>query len=279
MLATHATAIANPPLAADELRLFQDLVYRQAGIRMPDSKINLVQGRLRRRLDALGLTSYRAYHAYVCEAGHDDERQRCLEALTTNETFFFRHKQHWDFLLETIVPGWRRQAAPGAVFRAWSAACSTGEEPYSLAIALDDALAGSGLEARIEASDLNTQVLARARAAVYGPYALQKISPACLARYFEAAGGDRHRVVAALRERVSFRPHNLLEPTSGPPFDLVLLRNVLIYFDTVSKATVLRAVTARLRPGGWLILGGAETMGEGGTGLDYVRPTIYRKRP
>lgn len=269
---------AQPTLTAGDMRLFQDLIYHEAGIRLPDVKVNLVQGRLRKRLEALGLGTYRDYHTYVCRPGNEAERQCCIEELTTNETFFFRHKQHWDFLLEQIVPEWRKTVPAGAAFRAWSAASSTGEEPYSLAIALTAALAGTGHATAIDATDINTQVLAEARTGVYGDYALQKLTPACLRDFFIPAGEGLHRVVDDIRALVQFRQHNLLEPTTGPFYDLILIRNVLIYFDNASKAIVLRHVTARLKPGGWLILGGAETLGQDGDSYAYVRPTIYRKR-
>jgi chemotaxis protein methyltransferase CheR len=266
-------------LTEGEMRLFQELMYEEAGIRMADAKINLVQSRLRKRLEALELGSFRAYHAYATAPGHQDELQRCLEALTTNETFFFRHKQHWDFLIGELLPQWRRSAAAGATFRAWSAASSTGEEPYSLAIALDAALKGSGLNARIDATDINTQVLARARSGIYTSYALQKITPQCLKRYFTPCqDGQRQQVIESIRSMVTFRQHNLTHASGGQPYDLILLRNVLIYFDQESKGAVMAQVGARLRPGGWLILGGAESLSDRQGAFDYHRPTIYRKR-
>lgn len=266
-------------LRPGEMKLFQDLMYREAGIRLADVKTSLVQGRLRKRLEELGLDSFRAYHDHVVDPAHPDEFQRCLEALTTNETYFFRHKQHWDFILGTVLPEWRQAARGRESFRAWSAASSTGEEPYSLAIALDAGLAGSGCTARVDATDINTQVLARAKAGVYGQYALQKLTPDCLKRYFTATGPGHSQVNAKIRGMVEYRQHNLQEPSAGPSYDLVLLRNVLIYFDAASKATVIRHLAARIRPGGWLILGGAESLSDPTGTFTYVRPTIYRKRP
>ena len=261
-----------------ELRLFQDLMYREAGIRMADAKHTLVQSRLRQRLDALGLTSYRDYHTLVTAPGNETEFQRCLEALTTNETFFFRHKQHWDCVLDQIVPEWKRKAAKGATFRAWSAASSTGEEPYSLAIALDAALDGTAFTARVEATDINTQVLARAKQGIYGSYALQKLTQQCLARYFRPLpDGERHQVRDTIRQMVEFRSHNLLQPSRGPAFDLILLRNVLIYFDSNSKHIVLGHIANRLKPGAWMILGGAETLSGRTSEFSYVQPATYRK--
>jgi chemotaxis protein methyltransferase CheR len=283
--AQHSTRSPQLDLAADitlsesEMQLFQEMMYREAGIRMADAKINLVQSRLRKRLDALELGSFRDYFAYATAPGHQAELQSCLEALTTNETFFFRHKQHWDFLLGELLPEWRRSVPAGASFRAWSAASSTGEEPYSLAIALDAALRGSGLNARIDATDINTQVLARAKSGIYSTYALQKITPQCLKRYFAPCqDAQRQQVIEPIRAMVTFRQHNLTHPSSGQPYDLILLRNVLIYFDQASKSAVMAQVGARLRPGGWLILGGAESLSDRQGTFDYHRPTIYRKR-
>jgi chemotaxis protein methyltransferase CheR len=273
-----AAADIGPTIRAGEMRLFQDLIYREAGINLPDVKASLVQGRLRKRLDALGLDSFRDYHAYVIQAHHQDELQECLEALTTNETFFFRHKQHWDFVLGTVLPEWQKTAPRGATFRAWSAASSTGEEPYSLAIALDAGLA-NGSKGTVDATDINTKVLARAKAGLYGDYALQKLTPQCLKRYFHPCPkGDRHQVNDDLRAMVHFSQHNLQEPSHGAPYDLVMLRNVLIYFDAASKATVIRHMAPRIKPGGWIFLGGAETLSDSCGQFTYVRPTIYRKQ-
>lgn len=274
-----AMADAAVALQPGDMRLFQELIYREAGIHLPDMKTNLVQGRLRKRLNAVGLDSYRAYHIHVTRPEHADELQRCLEALTTNETFFFRHKQHWDYLLGSILPEWKRSLPGGGTFRAWSAASSTGEEPYSLAIALDAGLSTGGFQGEVEATDINTQVLARAKAGVYGAYAVQKLNPRCLQRYFTTVrDGDHHRVNDTIRGMVKFHQHNLQEPSHGAPFDLVMVRNVLIYFDAASKDKVIRHIAARLKPGGWLFLGGAESLNDSETPFTYVRPTIYRKR-
>ena len=276
---SSSNAQAEPTLSSSELGLFQELMYREAGIRLPDVKQNLVQGRLRKRLDTLELGSYRDYHSYILAPGHDAELQRCLEALTTNETFFFRHKQHWDFLLEKLLPQWQQRAARGTTFRVWSAASSTGEEPYSLAIALHSALNGRGYSFHIDATDNNTQVLARARVGIYSSYALQKLTAHCLKQYFVPLDDERFQVRNDLRAQVNFRSHNLQEaPVQGPPYDLIMLRNVLIYFDSASKHTVLTHISTRLRSGSYLILGGAETLSDAPGQFDYVQPTIYRKR-
>ncbi|MFW5830011.1 MAG: CheR family methyltransferase [Planctomycetota bacterium] len=265
----------GPSLRPGEFRLFQDLMYREAGIALSERKTALVEGRLRRRLLNLHLDSFRAYHEHISRPENGRERQQCLDALTTNETFFFRHKQHWDFLLQEILPGWIQEHPESTVFRAWSAACSTGEEPYSLAIALDEGLGRKRRRWQVHASDLNSSVLARASQAFYGDYALQKITPLCLKRYFLQVG-DSHQVRSELRSRVQFRTHNLMQESHGDTYDVIFLRNVLIYFDEASKQTVIGHIDRRLRPGGHLFLGASESLSNT-RGYRMLRPTIYRK--
>lgn len=273
--ASLSQPIEEPQLSMAELRLFQDFMYRHAGVSLSDRKQALVQGRLKRRLMDLDLNSYRAYFDYLSHPQHQDEIQFCLDALTTNETFFFRHKQHWDYLLQEIVPQWRRSQPHAKRFRVWSAACSSGEEPYSLGISLYDALDHLGITVQVDASDLNSQVLERARTGRYGEYALQKLTPLCLRRYF-IAQGDVHVVKPEIRRLVQFRPHNLMHASHGDSYDVIFLRNVLIYFDDDSKGVVFGHIDHRLRPGGHMFLGASESIG-GSLPYRLIRPTIYRK--
>lgn len=259
-------------LSDRDLRLFQQLAYRLAGIRIADGKRLLVQTRLTKRLRARRLTDFGEYHALIMQPHEEAELQLCLNALTTNETFFFRHKPQWDFIAGHIFAHWRAsQRTP----RIWSAACSTGEEPYSLAILLRECLPEH--EAVIDATDINDAVLRTAQAGIYGDYGVQKASPGCLARYFIRQPPDRWRLIDGIRSQVRFRRANLLETAPGPRYDLVLLRNVLIYFDEPSKARALATVTSRIAAGGWLMLGGAESLGSRCPGFAYVAPGIYQK--
>jgi chemotaxis protein methyltransferase CheR len=261
-------------ISPEELRLFQDLMYTTAGINMPDTKANMVTARLRRRLDALGLTSFRAYFDHIRRPAHQAELQFCIEALTTNETFFFRHKQHWDYLLGDHLPDWCRQHRSERRFRAWSAACSTGEEPYSLALVLSSVLPPHRIH--IDATDINNQVLERAKAGIYGGYAVQKLAPGALAKHFTQTADGHYRINDDLRRLVSFHQHNLMTPCHREPYDLILLRNVLIYFDHDSKAVVQKHIASRLNANGILILGGSETLANG-QHFHCIHPTIYRK--
>jgi chemotaxis protein methyltransferase CheR len=263
-------------LTPSEFRLFQELMYRHAGVRLGPTKHTLVQNRLRKRLRALGLSSYGHYHHLIADGAHPGELQECLNCLTTNETYFFRHRNHWDFFTREFLP---EMAARSGPVRIWSAAASTGAEAYSAAIALCDTFRRSGRRLRVDATDINEDVLIRAREGVYDDYAVQKLTRACLAAYFEPVANGRHRVRESVRALVRFEQHNLLEPRRAEPYDLVFLRNVLIYFDEASKRSVLERVDRVIRPGGILILGGAESLSSGVGAFRFLRPTIYRKEP
>jgi chemotaxis protein methyltransferase CheR len=264
---------AIPEISERDMRLVQTLAYRMAGIRLADGKRQLVSHRLAKRLRERGLDSYGDYCQLVQRPDEAHELQLCINALTTNETYFFRHKPQWDFIAERLMPAW---SASARVARVWSAACSTGEEPYSLAILARELMPGR--DVAIDATDINDAVLRTAEAAAYGEYALQKVTPLCLARHFRPLGDGRHAVGHAPRAQVRFRRESLLEPGPGRgPYDLVLMRNVLIYFDEPSKARAIQEATRRLQAGGHLIIGGAESLGTRADGLEYITPGIYRK--
>lgn len=260
----------GPLLSPGEFALFRDFIYQQAGIRLTDAKRSLVQNRLQRRLAALGLASYRSYFEQVVFPG-SGECQICVEALTTNETFFFRHKEHWDFFIAQILASWPRDRR----LRIWSAAASTGEEAYSTAIACLEHL-GSQAHVAIEATDINQRVLEVAQRGVYSDYAVQKITDYGRSRWF-IHQGDAWRVAEPPRALIDFHVHNLLEPAGGPAMDVVFLRNVLIYFDDASKCTAIRHVAGRMVPGAWLFLGGSETLPTGIAGFRVLRPQIFQK--
>ncbi|OVE81443.1 hypothetical protein BVY04_03310 [bacterium M21] len=266
-------------LTMPEFQLYQALMYKLAGVRLSDRKHALVQARLKKRIHHLGLPSYHAYYKFIQQPEHADERQECLNALTTNETFFFRHKIHWDYVLKNIVPELKHEHQFGGTVRIWSAACSSGEEPYSVAIGLYDALCSDQRwKIHVDATDINKQVLTAAQAAVYDTYATQKITKLCLKKYFDCdASRQRFTVKEIIRKQVSFYPHNLLEPRTGPRYEIIFLRNVMIYFDGKSKKQVLSNVISRLKPGGYLFLGGAETLPAFHEQFTYIKPTIYRK--
>jgi chemotaxis protein methyltransferase CheR len=260
----------GPALSLNEFALFRDFIYRQAGIRLTEAKISLIQNRLQRRLAALGLTSYQSYFTRV-DAPGSDECQICVEALTTNETFFFRHKEHWDFFIGKILAQWPRDRR----LKVWSAAASTGEEAYSAAISCLEHL-GHQAAVTIEATDINQRVLDVAKRGIYSDYAVQKVTAYGRSRWF-IQGENGWQVADAPRALINFHAHNLLESRSGSVMDVVFLRNVLIYFDDASKVQAVRHVAERMSTGAWLFLGGSESLPAGIGEFRSIRPQIFQK--
>jgi chemotaxis protein methyltransferase CheR len=277
----RAAAAATRILTPREFRLFQALIQREAGIHLSDAKKVLVEGRLARRLRELQV-DFAEY--YVLVETDPQERVRMLDCICTNETHFFREPRQFEFLESHVFPEWRARAESGARarrIRVWSAGCSTGEEPYSVAMAfLASFPPSSGWEIEITATDLSTRVLDRAQAAVWPIDKAKEIPEAHLKAFMlRGTGPEEGRMKAGplVRSVVHFQRLNLnAEPfTFGGRFDLVLCRNVLIYFDALSKARVVGRLLDRMERHGYLFLGHAETV----TGLSArtrtVGPTVY----
>ena len=265
---------AVPRLQDWEFARLRDLVYREAGIWLSDAKTALVASRLQRRLRELRMPSFGAYHRLAL--GDAREKQRMLEAICTHETSFFREPKQWEHLEQRTFPLWRAQAARGerpARVRAWSAGCSTGEEPFTIAMSLLRHL--PGFQADVLASDLSERALDTARAAEWPLSRAAQVPPSYLRDYM-LRGEGRMRAGPKLREVVRFARINLNDlPPEGGPFDLIFCRNVLIYFDGASKKRVLDALVQRLARGGLLLLGHAEAVGHTMQGMRAVVPTIW----
>ena len=242
-------------LAPDTFAFVADLVGQRSAIRLDPGKEYLVESRLGPLARERGLV-VDDYVRRLRAAPTEDELATVVEALTTNETSWFRDIAPFAALRSYVLPMLRTAGATQRV-RIWSAACSTGQEPYSILMALGDGIDVPSLE--IVATDLNEQVLARAREGVYSQLEVNRGLPAAmLVRHFDRVGAH-WRVRADLRAKVQFRRHNLMDLPPAGPFDLVFLRNVLIYFDLPTKRAVLDRVARVLRPGGLLVLGAAET--------------------
>jgi chemotaxis protein methyltransferase CheR len=269
------------PITTREFTLFQALIRDEAGISLAAHKEALVAGRLSRRLRALGLTSYGEYYRRITELGDREERVRAVEALCTHETHWFREPRHWELLRDTVIPRWKAEAEAGRRPRrvtAWSAACSSGEEPYSLAMLLLDQLPGWELE--IIATDLSTQVLERARTGIYSLERSSEIPAPYLKRYMLRGSGAQDGRMAAgpeIRAPVRFSQMNLNDGKYAVQgsFDLVFCRNVLIYFSREDRAAVVDRLLDRLAPGGLLLLGHAESLNHVTTRVRAVIPTVY----
>ena len=264
------------PISDREFALFQRLIYRLAGISMADSKKVLMVGRLSRRLRHYQLSTFGDYYRLLASGEHPDEVQLMVDLLTTNETYFFREPQHFEFQRQLA------EQARGRMFRVWSGACSSGEEPYTMAMVLAETL---GLNAAWEvvATDISLTVLAKAER---GQYPMERaegvplplLKKYCLKGVREQAGTlliDR-----PLRERVRFRQFNLIAPDSTGDmglFDVIFLRNVMIYFDNETKARVVANMLPFLRHEGYFVIGHSETLNRITDEVVALRPTIYRR--
>jgi len=258
-----------------EFRQFQKLLYDIAGIHLSPAKKALVCGRLARRLSQHGLTSYGDYYRLLTDGRSGNELQHALDLLTTNETYFFREPRHFDFLKETILSAHHS----GQTFRVWSAACSSGEEPYSVAMVLADRLGEAPWE--VFGSDISQRVLEKARLGHYSLERGKNIPREYLIRYCLKGVGSQEGtflIDKALRNRVRFMHVNLNStlPKVGE-FDLIFLRNVMIYFDLPVKRQVVARLIQTLKPGGYFIVGHAETLNGVDETLLPLAPTIYRK--
>ena len=256
-----------------EFKLFQNLMYDDAGVWLAPRKKSLVSGRLAKRLKAWGCESFRAYYKVL--ESDPEERQLAIDLLTTNETYFFREPRHFDFLRDKVLPAHPR----GRAFRVWSAACSSGEEVYTLGMVLADGLGHDNWS--VLGSDLNTQVIAKARAGHYGLARTEGIPREYLRRFCLKGVGKQagtFLVGHSLREKAEFRQINLNKALPHiEPFDVIFLRNVMIYFPTETKAQVVRRVLGLLKPGGYFFIGHSESLTGISAGLQAVQPAVYRK--
>lgn len=262
-------------LSPQQFGRFRDFIYRQSGIRVDVSKVTLVSNRIRRRLRDGAFADYDAYYAHLTSPQGAGELELFLDAITTNETHFFRTPGHFewfrgDFLAEMILH--QRKSARAPALRVWSAACSTGEEPYSLAIcAAENSLRLKNWKVSIVGTDISEAALKEARQGEYRERSLDEVSPPQLKRYFDAQPDGKSWIVKpAVRELVEFRRHNLMEPLRLPPFDCIFIRNVLIYFDRESKQAVIRNLIGALARGGYLVVGPSEGI------YDMLEPLVKR---
>jgi chemotaxis protein methyltransferase CheR len=253
------------------------LVYRSVGINLHPGKQELVKARLTKRLRALGLKSLDEYMDYLEHDLPEGEVVAMIEAMTTNKTSFFREPQHFDYLCRKIVPGLRDRK-----IRIWSGGCSSGEEPYSAAILLNEAIEDLALwDLRILATDLSSLMLSHARKGIYNTNHLRDVSPLLISKYFaciETKPVRRYQVVERLRRQVHFARLNLMGewPMRGS-FDVIFCRNVMIYFDKPTQEQLVNRFWNLLKPGGHLFVGHSESLAGSQHQFHYVQPAIYVK--
>ena len=253
------------------------LVYRMTGINLHSGKQQLVKARLTKRLRMLGLKSFDAYMEYLEHDNLNGELVALIETMTTNKTSFFREQQHFDYLCRQIVPGIRNRK-----MRIWSAGCSSGEEPYSIAILLNETIHDIILwDIRILATDLSSRMLAYARKGIYDIKSLQEMPPLLLSKYLkciETSPGRRFQIIEPLRRLVHFARLNLMgDWPMRVTFDVIFCRNVMIYFDKPTREQLVNRFWKLLKPGGHLFVGHSESLAGSQHKFSFVQPAIYMK--
>jgi chemotaxis protein methyltransferase CheR len=273
----------EPELSDAHFWRISGLVRELCGINLTAGKKPLVRARLRRRLGELGLRGYDQYVQHLLSDPTGHELAALLDAISTNLTGFFREPAHFDYLWRVIIPRAIKRRGRKRRFRVWSAGCSSGEEPYSIAITLREALPTAPVwDVRILATDLATAALKRAAQGVYSPQDLTGLPGSLVRKYFERMPASRsfaYRVTGQLRRMVTVGRLNLMAdwPMKGP-FDVIFCRNVMIYFDKQTQGMLVNRFAHLLASGGTLLIGHSESLTGVSHNLRYIQPAVYEKR-
>ena len=271
------------PYTETDFRQIAGMIYDEAGIFLPETKMNLVYSRLARRLRTLKMRSFHDYILYVRSDRGREERRHLTNALTTNLTHFFREPHHFKTISAELAQEALTKTARGGRYRIWSAGCSTGEEPYSMAISLLSVVPELlDRDVKILATDIDSEAVDKAIKGAYDKEIINPVEPALRHRFFETGWGpnaDRYVVNDQLRSMVSFKTLNLMTPWPMRfPFDAIMCRNVVIYFDEQTKSVLWQRFADQLAPGGWLFIGHSERVHGGARDcFDAAGLTTYRK--
>jgi chemotaxis protein methyltransferase CheR len=274
----------DPSISASNFARLRELIYSEAGICLgPEQKI-MLESRVKRRLKALNLTSYAEYCDYLFgRKGLKEEIVHLIDVVTTNKTDFFREPRHFNFLVEKARPEFVSRYGNSRRFLVWSAGCSSGEEPYTLAILLSEfALVRPGFRFRILATDISNTVLGKAELGVYSSEVVASVPAALRRKYFLRSrnhDSNRLRVAPELRQLVDFRRLNFMDSGYGlsEKADAVFCRNVIIYFDRPTQESILRKLSVHLHPDGYMFVGHSETLHDMDLPLAPVAPALYRR--
>jgi chemotaxis protein methyltransferase CheR len=278
----HVIDVASEQhLTEREFESLRDLIYGACGIALIPAKKTMMELRLRRRLQALQMVSFREYQQYLAGRGGERELIALIDVITTNKTDFYREPGHFDFLTRAVLPA--LTAGSGRPLNVWSAGCSSGEEPYTLAMVLSEyAEERPGFQFSILATDISTRVLEKARLGVYEIGVIAPIPPEAKRKYL-LKSRDRSRPMARvapeIRSRVDFQRLNLMDADFAlpHPMDVIFCRNVVIYFDKTTQGQLIKKFFRNLRPNGYLFMGHSETLHGFDVPLAQVAPTVYRK--
>lgn len=263
-------------LSDQEFFTLRDYVLDNFGIDLSQKRV-LIQGRLTSLLQKRGITSFTDYINLVKNDASGVELQMMLNRLTTNLTFFLREKEHFDYLRDVVVPKFEATARTRPL-RVWSAGCSSGEEPYTLAMTLLDALGGRGGKFVILATDISQNVLSQAQRGVYSADKLKDVPAAWLQKYFDKLSDEDYQVKAEVRSLITFRIANLMDPFNfRSPFEVIFCRNVMIYFEKQRKEELIEKFHRWTAKGGYFFVSHSENIGRTNVGYKIVRPSVFEK--
>ncbi len=269
------------PMTRRDLQDIASMIYEDAGIYLNETKASLVYSRLAKRIRKIGLKSFRSYCKLVASDEGAQERRRMLSLMTTNFTRFFREEHHFDHLRDAVLPDLVQRARAGGRVRIWSAGCSQGQEPYTIALTVLSAFPDVARhDFKLLATDIDPMVIDHAKAGIYDAAAIETVSPAMRKQWFKPADRDGEWCIdPALRDLVTFRELNLMKgwPFSGP-FDVLFCRNVVIYFDEATQARIWKRYSDMIAHGGWLYIGHSERLsGEARDHFQTAGITTFKK--
>lgn len=273
----YSQAPKQTALSNEQYEFIRELIYEQCRINLGPHKKDLVTTRLSRRLRQHNLNDFESYIRLLQSNKGEDELYDLIDAISTNHTYFFREDNHFDFLKTKILPDARKR---GGTFRMWSAACSSGEEPYSAAILFDQFFRSQG-NWKIECSDISTRILKKASEGIFPKERVDRIEKALVPRYFQEGQGEwkgSYRFKPEVRKHLNFQRLNLMDrkfPFSEK-FDIIFCRNVMIYFDKPTQEDLVNRLCQYIKPGGYLYIGHAESLNPIKHPLKTIKPAIYQ---
>jgi chemotaxis protein methyltransferase CheR len=280
MTVTSPVELSTTEVSSEDYEFIRNLVYEHSRIHLGPDKKALVSSRLAKRLRILRLPDYDSYTQLLRSSKGREELGNLVDVISTNHTHFFREIRHFEFLRDVVLPQWR--ARGGGALRIWSAACSSGEEPYTLAIVIAEAL-GWDVNWRIHATDISTRMLETARTGIYPSERLAHVPEEWQRRYFQRGVGKwegNYRVKEELRKRIDYQHLNLLQrhyPFSTK-FDVIFCRNVMIYFDRETQEALVQKISNHLIAGGYLMVGHSESLSGIRHGLTLLQPALYQRK-
>ncbi len=264
-------------LTDNEFLEFVQYMHRNYGIDLSKKKI-LIEGRLSNLIEKKGMNSFSQYLESI-KRNNKDEITMLINKLTTNYTYFYREENHFKYLREVILP-YEEKNNKTKILNIWSAGCSSGEEPYTLAMVIDDYFKFSLRQWKIQilASDISENVLAKAREGIYSEDSIKNLPESYKQRYFEKLGDSKYQVLPDIKKHITFKVFNLMDSVMVKnKYDVVFCRNVMIYFNAETKINLVNKFYEATKPGGHLMIGHAETIQRNKSKYNYINPAIYKK--